>query len=374
MPNKSIPVAAPDLAGNEEKYLLEAFRSSWISSSGCFISRFEKEFASMTGSKYAYGVCNGTVALHLALLALGVMPGDEVIVPSLTFIATANSVKYLGATPVFVDVDPANWCIDPKQLENARTEKTKGIIAVDIYGHPADYDSINEFAAKHGLWVIEDAAEAHGATYKGKHVGGLADIGAFSFFGNKILTSGEGGAVTTNNEELAKKMLILKGQGMDPQRRYFFPVIGYNFRITNLACAILYGQLERREEIYAKRKAVFARYRKNLEKVKGIVQQPVSQWAEAAPWLYSILVDKSEYGHTRDELMKYLSENGVDTRPFFIPIHTLPPYLEESKKRGTVLPVTDKLASSGINLPTCNTLPESDIDFICGLISGFARG
>lgn len=373
MHNKNIPVAMPDLSGNEGKYLLEAFRSSWISSSGAFINKFETEFATITDSKYAYGVCNGTVALHLALIALNVMPGDEVIVPSLTFIATANAIKYVGATPVFVDVDPLNWCIDPTLLDGARTEKTKGIIAVDLYGHPADYDALNKFAEKHSLWVIEDAAEAHGALYKGKPVGGLADIGTFSFFGNKILTSGEGGAVTTNCTDLAKKMLMIKGQGMDPQRRYFFPIIGHNFRITNLACAILCGQIERCDEIYSKRRSVFTRYKENLQDVKGVIQQPVSSWAVAAPWLYSILIDEAQYGHSRDELMQYLSKNGVDTRPFFIPIHSLPPYVEEAKARKTILPVTDKLASAGINLPTSNILKKQDIDFICTLIRNFAK-
>jgi dTDP-4-amino-4,6-dideoxygalactose transaminase len=190
-----VSLASPDLTGNEEKYVVEAIRSSWISSTGVFISRFENEFAAACGTRACLSVSNGTVALHLALLALGVGAGEEVIVPALTYVATANAVKYVGAVPVFVDVDPETWCIDPSKIEAAITERTRGIIAVHLYGHPADMDQINQIAATHNLWVVEDAAEAHFANYKGRPTGGLAKIGTFSFYGNKIITSGEGGAV-----------------------------------------------------------------------------------------------------------------------------------------------------------------------------------
>ncbi len=196
---KRIPVAVPDLSGNEEKYAVEAIRSSWISSTGPFVHRFEKEFAELCGTRAAISVCNGTVALHLALLALDVRPGDEVLVPSLTYVATANAVRYVGAEPVFVDVDPGTWCMDPGQLEASITRRTKGIIPVHLYGHPADMDAINHVAAVHGLWVVEDAAEAHLASYKGRKTGSLAPIATFSFYGNKTFTCGEGGAITLND-------------------------------------------------------------------------------------------------------------------------------------------------------------------------------
>ena len=369
----SIPVSIPDLSGNEEKYVVDAIRSTWISSTGSYVERFEKEFAQLAGTSTALAVCNGTVALHLALLALDVRAGDEVLIPSLTYIATANAVRYVGAEPVFVDVDPATWCIDPKLLEANITPRTKGIIAVDLYGHPADMDVINHIAAIHGLWVIEDAAEAHKATYKGRPTGGLARIGTFSFYGNKIITSGEGGALTVNDPQLALRIRTLRGQGVDPERRYFFPVIGYNFRLTNLACAILCAQLERADDIVARRKKIFQTYREQLEGTSGIGFQPVADWAEAAPWLFCITVDQVEYGHSRDELMEYLGENGVDTRPFFIPLHTLPPYREASEKRKEILPVTDKLASTGINLPTYGSLDEDDIERVCDLIKHFKK-
>src|ERR1035437_4092881 len=211
MNEQRIPVAMPDLTGNEEKYVVEAIRSSWISSSGPFNQRFEREFAELCGARSAIGVCNGTVALHLAMLALDVRPGDEVLVPSLTYIATANAVRYVGAEPVFVDVDPETWCIDPKLLEEKITRRTKGIIAVHLYGHPADMDAINHTAAIHGLWVVEDAAEAHFAKYKGRPTGGLGDLGTFSFYGNKIITCGEGGAVMVNDPHLELRLRTLRG-------------------------------------------------------------------------------------------------------------------------------------------------------------------
>jgi perosamine synthetase len=371
--NTRIPVAAPDLSGNEEAYVLDAIRSSWISSSGPYIDRFEQAFATLCEVDTAIGVCNGTVALHLALLALGVRPGDEVLVPSLTYIATANAVRYVGAEPVFVDVDPATWCIDPTKLEDSISRRTRGIIAVHLYGHPADMDVINHVAAVHGLWVVEDAAEAHGARYKGRSSGGLADVGTFSFYGNKIFTAGEGGAVTVRDRQLALRMRTLRGQGMDPSRRYYFPITGYNYRITNLACAILCAQLERGEEILARRQAVFQGYQARLVGIPGIGFQPQAPWAEPAPWLYCITVDPEAYGRSRDELAALLAEAGVDTRPFFMALHRLPPFREESHRRGEDLPETDRLSEQGLNLPTFAALTDQDLDQITDCIRHAAR-
>jgi perosamine synthetase len=365
---EKIPVAAPDLSGNEELNVVEAIRSTWISSTGSFIDRFESEFARLCDTRGALGVCNGTVALHLALLGLDVCPGNEVLVPSLTYIATANAVRYVGAEPVFVDVDPDTWCIDPKLLEASITRRTKGIIAVHLYGHPADMDAINHIAAVHGLWVVEDAAEAHFAKYKGRPTGGLADLGTFSFYGNKIITCGEGGAVNVNSKHLELRLRTLRGQGMDPQRRYYFPVTGYNFRLTNLAAAILCAQLDRHEQILAGRRRVFATYKELLAGIPGIGFQPVASWAEPAPWLYSITVDRNEYGRSRDELASLLAEKGIDTRPFFLALHKLPPFREESKHRDEVLPLTDALSEAGMNLPTFSALTDSQLDYIAGAI------
>jgi|ERR1017187_1871299 perosamine synthetase len=370
VPNAStrIPVAAPDLSGSEEHNVLEALRSTWISSTGAFINRFESEFAELCDTKGALAVCNGTVALHLALLGLDVRPGDEVLVPSLTYIATANAVRYVGAEPVFVDVDAETWCIDPKLLEASITRRTKGIIAVHLYGHPADMDAINHVAAVHGLWVVEDAAEAHFARYKGRPTGGLGDLGTFSFYGNKIITCGEGGAVNVNDRHLELRLRTLRGQGMDPQRRYYFPVTGYNFRLTNLAAAILCAQLDRREEILAGRSRVFAAYEELLVGIPGMGFQPIAPWAERAPWLFSITVEAKEYGRSRDELAVLLSEKGIDTRPFFLALHKLPPFREESRRRGEVLPLTNALSDAGMNLPTFSALTDSQLEYIAGAI------
>jgi perosamine synthetase len=369
---KRIPVAAPDLTGNEERYAADAVRSSWISSTGPYLTRFESEFAALCDSGAALGVCNGTVALHLALLALDVRPGDEVIVPSLTYIATANACRYVGAEPVFVDVDPATWCMDPARIEAAITRRTRGIIPVHLYGHPADMDAINHIAAVNGLWVVEDAAEAHFATYKGRVVGSLARAATFSFYGNKIITCGEGGAITCADPQLQIRMRTLRGQGVDPDRRYYFPVTGYNFRMTNLAAAILCAQLERRQAIIDARRRVLAQYRDALEGVRGISFQPIAPWAAPAPWLMCIQVQE-EFGRSRDELMNVLDAEAIETRPFFIPLHTLPPFRQESKARGHQLPHTERLSAAGINLPTFAALAGDDIGRIARVIRGARR-
>lgn len=372
MPER-IPLAVPDLLGNEQKYVNDAIESSWISSTGSYVSRFEEGFAQAAGSSHALAVCNGTVALHLALLGLDVRPGDEVLVPSLTYIATANAVRYVGAEPVFVEVDPDTWCIDPAALEEKITQRTKGIIAVHLYGHPADMDAINHVAAVHGLWVVEDAAEAPFATYKGRPTGSLAQIATFSFYGNKVLTSGEGGAVTFDDDRMLVRLKMLRGQGMDPERRYYFPITGYNFRLTNLACALLCAQLERAEQMLARRREIVRRYDAALAQVPGIAPQPVAPWAEVSPWLYCALVDEDQYGSDRDELMQFLEREGVETRPFFIPLHELPPFRAEARARGTHLPVTDRLSASGLNLPTFTQMTDAQVDRVCELIARNAR-
>lgn len=373
-----IPVAAPDLSPLERRYVAEAVASSWISSTGPFVERFEREWAALTGARSAVAVANGTVALHVALLALGAGPGDEVLVPSLTYIAAANAVRYVGAEPVFVDADPATWCLDPAHLAASVTPRTKGIIAVHLYGHPADMDAINAVASARGLWVVEDAAEAHFARYRGRPVGTLGSIGTFSFYGNKVITSGEGGAITLNDPALEARVRMLRGQGMDPERRYFFPMVGYNYRLTNVACALLCAQLERREQLVARRRRVFNGYRRRLRGIPGIGFQPVAPWAEPAPWLFCITVDEEEYGVSRDALMDHLAKAEIETRPFFIPIHTLPPYSEASRRRGDRLPVTERLGAAGMNLPTYGALRGPQIEQVAQAVragrAAHARG
>jgi perosamine synthetase len=362
-----INLAVPALGGSEERYVLDALRSTWISSTGPYVRRFEHEFATLCGTRAAISVVNGTAALHLVMLALNVGPGDEVIVPSLTYIATANAVNYTGATPVFADVSSDTWCLDPGAVEAAVTSRTRGIIAVDLYGHPADMDALNAVASRNGLWVVEDAAEAHGARYRGRPAGSLGTVGVFSFYGNKVITSGEGGAVTVDDPELEQRIRLIRGQGMDPNRRYWFPIVGYNYRLTNIACAILCAQLERFDDILMARRSVFDGYRHRLSNIPGIGFQPVADWAEAAPWLFCITVDRDEFGLTRDELAMVLDEAGVETRPFFHPLHRLPPYERDD---GPFLPVTDMLSATGINLPTFVGLTDDDLDRIASVIEG----
>jgi len=368
-----IPVADVDLSGNEEKYAVEAIRSTWISSAGAFLNRFEKDFATACGVKHTLAVSNGTTALHLAMAGLGIGPGDEVIVPSLTYIATANAVRYVGAEPVFVDVDPATWTIDPNKIEEALTSRTKAIVPVHLLGHPADMDRIIRIAAIRGIAVVEDAAEATFATYKGRVVGSMGQVATFSFFGNKLLTCGEGGAVTVNEDHLATRLKILRGQGMDPERRYYFPVTGYNFRLTNVAAAILCAQMERSVQILARRREIFGRYNQLLEGVPGVKLQPVASWAGLSPWMYACEIEEETFGCSRDGVMEQLAKKNIETRPMFIPLHRLPPFREHSQKRGEVLPVTDRLGATGIMLPTYNHLSESDQDRVVEAIAAAGK-
>lgn len=370
-----IPVAIPDLGGNEERYVGEAVRSTWVSSSGAFLDRFETEFAARCETQHCLSAANGTVALHLALLALNVQSGDEVLLPSFTYIATANAVRYMGAVPVFVDVDPDTWCIDPTKLSESITDKTTGIIPVHIYGHPADMDAINAVAKRHGLWVVEDAAEAHFAKYKGRTVGSLSDIATFSFFGNKVLTSGEGGAVTFNDAGMLDHARSLRGHGVDiSQGRYAHPIVGYNYRLTNVAAALLCAQLERAEEMIQRRNAIFSAYEERLAGIPGIGFQPVASWAQRTPWLFCLTIDESQFGTTRDDLAEYLLKNQVDTRPMFIGVHQQIPYREFAAKQAAHLPVSENLTATGLNLPTFTTLSEQQIDQVCDLIRAKVQG
>ena len=368
-----IALAAPDLSGNEERYVVDAVRSSWISSTGAYVDRFEREFATLCEAYAAVSVANGTAALHLALLALDTRPGDEILVPSLTYVAAANACRYVGAEPVLVDVDRETWCIDPQRVAERIGPRTKGIIAVHLYGHPADMDELGRVASEHGLWIVEDAAEAHLATYRGRPVGALATLGTFSFYGNKVLTSGEGGAVVLRDDRLEASVRLLRGQGMDPRRRYFFPVVGYNYRLTNVACALLCAQLEQRAEIMRRRREICALYRELLEDVPGIEFQPVATWAKPSPWLFCIAVDEASFGRSRDELLGLLGREGIETRPFFVPLHMLPPYEEASRKRRDDLRVSERLGATGANLPTHVGLSDQDVGRVADAVRRAAR-
>lgn len=359
-----IPVSHPVLDGNERRYVMECLETSWISANGRFVPLFESAFAQYCGVEHAVAVSSGTAALHLALLALGVKPGDEVIVPALTYVATANAVVYCGARPVFADSEPQTWNLDPSELERLITPRTRGIVAVHLYGHPADMDPILKIASRHGLFVIEDAAQAHGAEYRGRRVGRFGSAAAFSFFGNKIITTGEGGMVVTEDGELAERMRWLRGQGMDPKRRYWFPIVGYNYRMTNLQAAVGLAQLERIDQRLEERRRIAQWYERHLAPLEDRVVLPRQQsWARHAFWLYSIVLGDTAPVE-RDEVMTRLEERGIETRPVFYPLHVLPPY-EESR---VCLPVAEQIANRGISLPTHPLLTEEDICYVAGAL------
>ena len=359
------PVYQPNLSGNEKKYVQECLDSTWISSKGKFIKQFEDNFSNFTGIKNSVAVSNGTVALHVALLALGIEKDDEVIVPTFTYIASVNAIQYTGAIPIFVDSDPLTWQIDVTKIEEKISSKTKAIMAVHIYGHPCEMIEIRKIADIHNLFIIEDCAEGIGTLFNGKHVGLFGDISTFSFFGNKSITTGEGGMVCTNDDKLAELSFRLKGQGLAKNREYFHDIIGYNYRMTNICAAIGCAQLERIVDILNKKRQVVVNY------IDGIQSLPIEYHQEIGDvkhsyWMFTILVN-SESERTR--LRKYFNENGIETRPTFHPVHTMPMY-----NTGEKFEVAEDLGKRGINLPSYPELSEADIKYITDKINNFYNG
>jgi perosamine synthetase len=357
-----IPISNPALVGNELAYVTDCVKTSWVSSLGKYVSGFEEAFAEFCGTRHAVTCSNGTTALHLALLALGVEPGDEVIVPTLTYVATANAVMYCNAQPVFVDSEPQTWNMDPQQIESLITPRTKGIIVVHLFGHPVDMEAILDIARRHNLFVLEDAAEAHGAEYNGRRVGSIGDAATFSFFGNKIITTGEGGMITTNRQDLADEVRRLKNHGMDPKRKYWFPTVGFNYRLTNVAAALGLAQLEKIDWHLAQRQAIAAWYREFLAVVPGLAWQPEMDWARHVWWLFTVLLDE-EITLDRFEVLAALKARGVEGRQIVYPITQLPPYQQAAA--GRQFPVADRIVERGIHLPTWSGLTRDDVRYVC---------
>ncbi len=356
-----IPVSRPSIGDLETEFVCRAVKSTWISSTGEFLEELRNNFAREVGVKYAIPVSNGTVALHLALLAVGVSIGDEVIVPSLTYIAPVNAVRYCGATPVFADVEKDSWCINPDDIIKLITPRTKAIIAVHLYGMPASMDVIMRIGRDYGIYVIEDAAEAMFAKFGEKMTGSMGDVSTFSLFGNKVLTSGEGGIITTNSDRISHEIEILRGQGMDPERRYWFPKIGFNYRMTNVAAAIFCAQFQRKNELQNERWKIYKAYDDFFADLEGIQLQINLSNRSRSPWLYPIILTE-ECKKTRDEIMADLHNNGIETRPFFNPIHEMPPYQSFPPKLS--MKVTNWLATRGLNLPTYPGLKMSEVEKI----------
>jgi perosamine synthetase len=357
-----IPVNEPLLDGNEKKYLLECIETGWISSEGPFIKQFEEQFADQVNRQYAIAVSNGSVAIDAAIAALGIGPGDEVILPTFTIISCAAAIVRAGATPVVVDADPLTWNMDVTQVAAALTERTKAILLVHIYGLPVDLEPLLAIAAQHGLKVIEDAAEMHGQTYKGKPCGSFGDISTFSFYPNKHITTGEGGMIVTDDPELAARCRSLRNLCFQPQKRFVHEELGWNFRMTNLQAALGVAQLERLDEFVERKRRMGKRYTELLADIPGI-QLPIAQteYADNIYWVYGIVL---EDGIPFDavEVMQRLAARKIGTRPFFWGMHEQPVFRKMGLFNGIICPVAERISRRGFYIPSGMALTETQME------------
>lgn len=364
-----IPVCVPLLGEKELAYVTDCVKMNWISSKGKYVEEFERKFAAYCGCKYGITTTNGTTAIHLALASIGLEKGDEVIIPAFTMIGSVFPIVYCGAKPVLVDAEPETWNMNVNQIEEKITNRTKAIMPVHIYGHPCDMDPIMKIAKKHGLYVVEDAAEAHGAEYKGKKAGGIGDAGCFSFYANKIITCGEGGMVVTNSEKIAQHAAALKDLSFSDgkKRIYLHSEIGYNYRMTNLQAAIGLAQFERINDFVEMRRKNARLYSESLKGVNGISLPTEREWAKNVYWMYSILVEP-EFGLSRDELMAALEKKGIETRSFFIPMNEQPVFRNMHLFKGENYPVAEELSKKGLYLPSSSGLKPDEIAYVCDSI------
>lgn len=361
VPDRALRVCEPRLAGNERAYVVEALDGNWISSQGPFVARFEAAFAEAVGTRHGVACSSGTAALHLALGAAGVGPGDEVIVPAFTMVATANAVRFLGATPVLVDSEPGTGNLDVDLVAAAITERTVAVVPVHIYGHPVAMDPLRELADAAGIDVVEDAAEAHGARYRGRPAGSLGRAAAFSFFGNKVLTTGEGGMVTTDDDELAARARELRDLSFSPERHFWHRSVAFNYRMTNLQAALGLAQTEQLDDLVARRRSNASRYREALSGVAGLALSPEARDVDSACWMIGLTVAE-EFGCTRDELRARLAARGIETRTYFVPMHLQPAYFADH--RGERYPVAEELGRTGLYLPSGPDLSDDDIAYV----------
>ena len=370
-----IPVCEPLLAGNELAYATEAVSSGWISSSGKYVSAFEEAFAAYCGAKHGIAVCNGTVALHLALVALGIGPGDEVIIPDFTMAASAFAVCYTGAMPVFADAEPGAWNMDAARVAAKISSKTRAIMPVHIFGNPCDMAPLRELADTRGLFLLEDAAEAHGAEWQGKKTGSLGHIAAFSFFANKNIATGEGGMVVTSDDTLAAACRYYKNLCFPPDapRTYLHADIGFNYRMSNLHAAIGLAQVEKADYYRKLRIRNGLLYRELLSMIPGIALQADQPGGTGVFWMNGMCVTPDVFGHTRDALAAHLKTSGIETRLFFNGMHRQPSLQRYGCDCSGSYPVSDRLADTGLYLPSGSGLAEDSIHRVCRTIRDFRR-
>jgi perosamine synthetase len=368
--HRRYPVAQPLLGGNEELYVTECVRTGWISSQGRFVGDFEQALAEFHGASYALAVSNGTVALQLALCALGVGPGDEVILPALTFAATASAVIHAGAIPVFADVDATTWLMGAEQIRPLITARTRAIIPVHLYGFPAAMGAITDLAAEHGLVVVEDAAEALGASIDGKLVGTFGEASCFSFFGNKTVTTGEGGAILFRDLAAYERAKMLRDHGMDPARRYWHLEPGFNFRLTNLQAAVGVAQMERIGEILARKQWLFEHYLEAFGVLEEFVHQSAVTGGKPSCWLFTLLMAE-EAAIDRDEVAARLLQNGIETRPIFFPLPAMPAFSRFAE--GRTFPNAESISARGLSFPSAVALSDEDLAEICRVTHSIVR-
>lgn len=361
-----LPVAEPQLIGREAAYVLQCVEQNWISSSGPFVRRFEKAFAEYTGLQNPVAVSNGTTAITLALQALGIEPGDEFIVPSSTFAATANAVVAAGGVPVFADVDQVTWGLSPATVEPLITVRTRGILAVHLYGSPCDVTGLREIADRHALLLLEDCAEAIGTSMAGSHVGSAGDAATFSFFGNKTLTTGEGGMVFFADPSAETRARTLRDHGMSSSRRYWHDVVGYNYRLTNIQAAIGLAQVERAEALVSRKQVIGAKYEEGLMTIEGLSPMPTSPLGITSYWLVPVLVDPV-LADQRDTLMELMASDGIQTRVTFPALHRMPAFANFPAAQE--FPIADSIERRGLCLPNTPRMTEDSVDFVLGSLA-----
>lgn len=370
---KWIPISTPRIGEEEKKYVLDALEKGEISgTSGGYIPRFEKEFSSYIGCEYGIATTNGTTALHLALASLGIRKGDEVLVSTFTNMAPCFAILYCGATPVPIDIEEDTWNMNPALLEASITPKTKAILVVHIYGHPADMDPILKIAKKHNLFVIEDAAEAHGAEYKGKKVGSLGDAGCFSFYANKIITSGEGGMVVTNNKEIAEKARSLGSLAYGKENRFMHEGIGFNYRMTNLQAALGCAQMKSIDKAIEKKRQIANWYKEELKDMPEIQLPVEKEYAKNVYWMFHIVL-KGAWGNRRNELMEYLKKEGIETRESFVPYNMQKILIEKGMTKEGGCPIANAIGRSGLYLPSGPNLEYDEVRYVASSLKKYLK-